>query len=378
MKNDVLLTEGTMSGDEGQKPKGNALTDAAWISKIGEGGSSLATISLMDAVERNTALSDLPELLANYQSSIRIVDSDTLDKIRKLESDINERKREIDKLSKILREERLGSEGKERQIENLEKTLIGLRDQLSLNFILNRVNPDAQKMLMHSESFKKKFLSTSECKAFVVAVDIRRSTELMLKARRPEDFARFITTLCSDLKSIVIDSYGVFDKFTGDGVLAFFPEFYSGQDAGFYALQAAERFHSAFNKHYRSFRSAFSSVLMDTGLGIGIDYGDAQLVQVADGLTLVGVPVVYACRLSSATAGKTLLNQPAYDKISERFSGKCFIAETEQPIKNEGSILAYEVTLNKSESKPLAPEWLKEMEQIINPTTNLQPAESSK
>jgi hypothetical protein len=37
--------------------------------------------------------------------------------------------------------------------------------------------------------------------------------------------------------------------------------------------------------------------LKDTGLGIGIDFGATRLVQMAGGLSVVGAPVVYACRL---------------------------------------------------------------------------------
>ena len=42
------------------------------------------------------------------------------------------------------------------------------------------------------------------------------------------------------LGTTITDSYGVFDKFTGDGILAFFPEFFSGPDAGFLAIRAAD------------------------------------------------------------------------------------------------------------------------------------------
>jgi class 3 adenylate cyclase len=139
-----------------------------------------------------------------------------------------------------------------------------------------------------------------------MSIDIRRSTELMLKARSPEEFASFITTLSTELMKIVMESYGVFDKFTGDGVLAFFPEFYSGPEAASYAIATADKCHAAFARHYRTFRKSFTSVLTEIGLGIGIDYGSVHLVQLGRGLTVVGTAVVYACRLSGAPAGGTL------------------------------------------------------------------------
>jgi adenylate cyclase len=72
-----------------------------------------------------------------------------------------------------------------------------------------------------------------------MAVDLRRSTELMLKSRRPELFAEFILYLAQQLRMIILNNYGIFDKFTGDGVLAFFTDFYSGCDSGFRAITAA-------------------------------------------------------------------------------------------------------------------------------------------
>ena len=91
-----------------------------------------------------------------------------------------------------------------------------------LRFLLDRVHPMAQQHLHHSREFQAQFLSTRECSAFVMSVDIRRSTELMLKARSAEQFADFITELCENLTTIVRDSFGVFDKFTGDGIRSVF------------------------------------------------------------------------------------------------------------------------------------------------------------
>ena len=191
-----------------------------------------------------------------------------------------------------------------------------------------------------------------------MSVDIRRSTELMLQARQPDQFARFITTLCNDLMSEVKDSFGVVDKFTGDGILAVFPEFFSGADAPYRAVTVASRCHEVFARNYRAFRSSFRSVLMNVGLGIGIDYGTLHFVQIAGGLTVVGQPVVFACRLAGCPPGKTLLNQPAYERVSEGFSGNIFAKETELDIKHQGPVLAYEITLNQLPYEPRVPDWL--------------------
>ena len=94
-------------------------------------------------------------------------------------------------------------------------------------------------------------------------------------------------------------------------------------------------------------RNCFRSVLLDVGLGIGIDYGESHLVKMQDGLTVIGTPVVYACRMSAAKAGQTLLNQPAYEVMSHKFAEYVNFQESEIDMKHEGRTLAYAAALSK-------------------------------
>lgn len=226
-----------------------------------------------------------------------------------------------------------------------------------LKFLLDRVHSDAHSPLKASKRLRQKFFG-QEFNAFVLSVDIRRSTELMLKTRRTtEGFATFLSTLCEDLEYIVKRNYGVFDKFTGDGILAFFPQFFSGRDAAFFAVKAANECHVAFEKQYHEFRNIFSSVLIDVGLGIGIDFGVARLARMSNSYTIIGTPVVYACRMSAAPAGQTYANQCAYEIISEKFAGSIGIAETIVQVKHEGPLLAYSITLTDQDFTPEFPGW---------------------
>lgn len=242
-------------------------------------------------------------------------------------------------------------------IQSLEANIRKLEAVNHLGFLLSRVCPEAQQRLMKSEKFQKLFLEPAPCKTFVMSMDIRRSTELMLKAKSPEHFSQFITTLCEALVEIVQASFGVLDKFTGDGILAFYPDFYSGDDAGYSAIAAADKCHEIFCDHYKKSRTSFTSVLMDVGLGIGIDYGEVHLIQMAGGLTVVGKPVVYACRLSAAPAGLTYINQPAYEEISMKFSKYCLASECVLDIKHEGRTLAYATQLTKHAYDITHPAW---------------------
>lgn len=238
--------------------------------------------------------------------------------------------------------------------------LSGLRAELEtkqrFNNILNSIEPHAQALLLKDEDFAKDF-AKDDCKAFVMSVDIRKSTDLMLKAVRPREFANFIKQLCEGLRAIVLSKHGIFDKFTGDGILAFFPDFYSGEDAGYLAVKAADECHALFKVIYTDYRRVFTSATAEAGLGIGIDYGPVDMVPDLGNLTVVGPPVVYACRFGGAPAHTTLLNIQAYEVIFERYSAYCNIEETTLAIKNEGPLHAYQVSLNKKPHVPKSPSW---------------------
>lgn len=277
---------------------------------------------------------------------------------------VSKLQKEIQETLLKLEQERLSNASKSLILEELKQKVINLDTQNRLGFLLNRTIPKAHPFLTRPGDLSEHFLKGGEYKIIVMSVDIRRSTELMLKAKSPEKFASFITRLCSDFEFIIKQNYGVIDKFTGDGILAFFPDFYSGQDAAYWAIKSASECHHRFANIYRELRSSFSSVLSDVGLGIGIDYGSSHLVQMAGGLTVVGAPVVYACRLGSAPANCTYLNQPAFELVNSKYSPYCTVNETILEIKHEGKIVVYDVKLNKTPFSPAVPNW--ERSAIVN------------
>jgi class 3 adenylate cyclase len=274
-----------------------------------------------------------------------------------LEAEITQLRAKVKEQAQKTIEQQKGSEAERSARRSLEEELKRLKGIEDARHLLDRVRPSAHRLLSQGGELRKQFEEDKPCTAFVMSIDIRRSTELMLKAREPKRFADFITGLCSTLGGIIIDNYGVFDKFTGDGVLAFFPDFYCGNDGGYRAVKVADEAHRAFTEHYSRNRNCFTSVLKETGLGIGVDYGTVQLVRIRDQLTVVGTPVVYACRMGGASAGQTLLNQPAYEHIFERFSAYCNFEETEIEFKHEGKTVAYRVSLNEKAFRLAIPAW---------------------
>jgi class 3 adenylate cyclase len=307
---------------------------------------------LQEAVSGSySSLPNIRDVLAhNYGRLFSSEDAEIQDRISNLRKELR------DKSDELTAEKRKGADVSA-QMTELQDKYEELKEQTKLQHILSRICEPAKPLLLKSSKFGNSFEHLSECETVVMSIDIRRSTELMLKAKKPSDFSEFITAISESLAEIVKENYGIFDKFTGDGVLAFFPKFYSGEDALLRAIIAAHKCHLAFNKIYNSHRTSFSVVIKDIGLGIGIDYGNVALVNNSRELTVVGVPVVYACRFSGAKAGDTLLNQSAREEVVRHCKTSVIMEETEIHIKNEGTALAYKVVLDDLNVSLNPPDW---------------------
>ena len=70
----------------------------------------------------------------------------------------------------------------------------------------------------------------------------------------------------------------------------------------------------------------------------------------------VGIPVVYACRLASAPAGQTLVNQGAYERLLEGGGLTVELEETSIDVKNEGKLLAYRLA-PEAVTSATPPDW---------------------
>ena len=226
----------------------------------------------------------------------------------------------------------------------------------------NHLEPDLWEALIRTirnDSFER-LVATQSIEAFVVSLDIRRSTTLMLNAKDPEAFAHFIFTLCSRLRQIIWDNQGIFEKFTGDGILACFPPKFTGENAALATLKAAEECLRAYKEIYENHRDDFHVVNPDLGLGIGIDFGPVFLGLALAGLTIVGRPVVYACRLSSAESGRIAINQQAKKKMSDCLHDGIEFEDIIVPVKNELAISAYSAKIkNDIALSIIEPGWKK-------------------
>jgi class 3 adenylate cyclase len=147
---------------------------------------------------------------------------------------------------------------------------------------------------------------------FVMAADIRESTTLMKEAVRFELFARTMDKFVSAVRRGIGTPGGWFDKFTGDGFLAYWivppgpQEEYQRrfvEAAGNLAHTAHELIELFHSRVLEDFRRNSRNLSDGVGLSIGLDAGPGFLVQIAGELTVVGPPVVGAVRMVTAAAG---------------------------------------------------------------------------
>ncbi|HUF58446.1 MAG TPA: hypothetical protein VMR89_03025 [Actinomycetota bacterium] len=152
-------------------------------------------------------------------------------------------------------------------------------------------------------------IDTTPLQVFVMAADIRESTLLMKEAVRFEQFAKIMDKFVSAVRSGIGTPGGWFDKFTGDGFLAYWiapstpKEEYQRrfvEAAGNLAHTAHELIELFHRRVLEDFRRNSRNLSDGVGLSIGLDAGPGFLVEIAGELTVVGPPVVGAVRMVNA------------------------------------------------------------------------------
>jgi class 3 adenylate cyclase len=154
-------------------------------------------------------------------------------------------------------------------------------------------------------------IETTPLQMFVMAADIRESTLLMKEAVHFEQFAKIMDKFVSAVRSGIGAPGGWFDKFTGDGFLAYWVvqaptrEEYQRrfvEAAGNLAHTAHELIELFHRRVLEDFRRNSRNLSDGVGLSIGLDAGPGFLVEIAGELTVVGPPVVGAVRMVSAAS----------------------------------------------------------------------------
>ena len=135
-------------------------------------------------------------------------------------------------------------------------------------------------------------IDTTPLQMFVMAADIRESTLLMKEAVEFQRFAKIMDKFVSAVRSGIGTPGGWFDKFTGDGFLAYWitpttpKEDYQRrfvEAAGNLAHTAHELIELFHRRVLEDFRRNSRNLSDGVGLSIGLDAGPGFLVEIAGG-----------------------------------------------------------------------------------------------
>jgi class 3 adenylate cyclase len=145
----------------------------------------------------------------------------------------------------------------------------------------------------------KSVVQRASVETIVLCVDIRSSTILMREALNHHQYANIITSFVSAAKSYIQNLNGWFDKFTGDGFLAYWPtsEEEIQKNASHVSQFCRDTIRLFMGKISDDLRANSRNFPKRAGLSIGVDAGPLNLLSVADDLTIVGHPVVGAVRM---------------------------------------------------------------------------------
>ncbi|MEX1100958.1 MAG: hypothetical protein WD739_12045 [Actinomycetota bacterium] len=165
-----------------------------------------------------------------------------------------------------------------------------------------------------------------------MAADIRSSTMLMKEAIRFEKFAFIMDKFVTAVRRGIRAPGGWFDKFTGDGFLAYWIVRSGPEDVydERFVQAAGNLVHTAHTLvdffHRRvleDFRSNSRNLPHGAGLSMGLDAGPGYLVQIGGELTVVGPPVVGAVRMVTAAElpGEIIANVFLGERVREEQDG---------------------------------------------------------
>jgi class 3 adenylate cyclase len=176
--------------------------------------------------------------------------------------------------------------------------------------LLEKHAPTGWEELFRTEELLDAIIDGEPIQMFVMAGDIRSSTILMKEAVRFERFAFIMDKFVTSVRRGIQGSGGWFDKFTGDGFLAYWIVQSGSDEHHEHFVQAAGNMtHTAHTLveffHQRvleDFRSNSRNLPDGVGLAVGLDAGPGYLVEIAGELTVVGSPVVGAVRMVTAAS----------------------------------------------------------------------------
>ena len=211
-----------------------------------------------------------------------------------------------------------------------EGTTATADDREAIKALLEQHAPPNWQERFAADELIDAILRAEPIQMFVMAADIRNSTSLMKEAIRIETFAFIMDKFVTAVRRGIRGPGGWFDKFTGDGFLAYWIAQAPGSEYDERFVEAAGNIvhsaHTLVDFFHRlvleDFRSNSRNVPDGVGLSMGLDAGPGYLVQIGGELTVVGPPVVGAVRMVNAAT------EPR-EIVANVFLGERLLAEQE-------------------------------------------------
>ncbi len=169
-------------------------------------------------------------------------------------------------------------------------------------------------MLLHNMGEARKVLEQASCSESIVVVgDIRRSQDLMTYARDNASFAANIVRLINTTRMLLDEYLGVFDKFTGDGFLAYFNKDLCARNGMDYrqcfknfvkdVMEFSAGHFAQWSKEVRKLPD------VEVGMAMGADLGCVLFQDIDSHFIAVGDAIIWANRMvAGAHAGEVVCN----------------------------------------------------------------------
>jgi len=179
-------------------------------------------------------------------------------------------------------------------------------------------------LLLRSMSHASQMLErASSSESIVVVGDIRRSQDLMTYAKDSAHFAEKLVGFVNQTRVLLDECLGIFDKFTGDGFVAYFNKELCSMHGMDYlecflrfvtelTVFSQEHFHQ-WSRHVRKLPD------VEVGLALGADVGYILYQDIDAHFIAVGDAIVWADRMADAAmAGETVCNNLLWGHIQDR------------------------------------------------------------
>lgn len=187
----------------------------------------------------------------------------------------------------------------------------------------------------------------SSTDTLVLVADIRRSQDLITYGLSPDFYREQMIGFLDEVRKILRDNYGIYDRFTGDGFIAYFNQYVCEQEGRDYyemTLDACEKIQSFSERYFDNWSNQIRNIPVEPiGLSLGIDSGVVSFKDIEGQFFAIGDACVWATRMCNAgKRGEVIFNNIPYHKIAE-YGKEGFCNEIDSVTKNGESFKAYSV-----------------------------------